>query len=373
MNSVRPHGKAGNRQQDSEEQVSRENIMKRVRIGSFEVGLELRPLVIAEAGINHNGDLDIARQMVAAAREAGADIVKFQTHIAAAEMLPDRTLSDQAGSHVTGSLFEIMTQCSLSLEDHIELHEQVRQAGLLFLSTPFSIEAVELLEEVEVPAFKIGSGEVTNLPFLEYTARKGKPVILSTGTADWDEVARAVDVIRPHVPGLILMQCTSNYPTPYPNVNLGVIDKMREAFDVPVGLSDHCVGNYACFGAVARGACMVEKHFTLSRAMPGIDQASSIEPHELKDLVTGVRAVSEAMGERKELNAEALKVRHGFSESIVTISPIKAGEAFEERCNVWVKRPGSGIPSCQLHQIVGKRAATDLPPDYLLKPEDIAD
>lgn len=347
--------------------------MNIVEIGSYKVGSGYPPLVIAEAGINHNGNIEIARDMVKVAKEAGADIVKFQTHIAEAEMVPDRNLSGEAGSHVTRSLFDIMSECSLSLDDHIELKKEAEKLEILFLSTPFSIEAVELLEKVGVPAYKVGSGEVTNLPFLKYVAKKGKPIILSTGTATWEEVSRAVDAIKGDVPGFVLMQCTSNYPTPYKNVNLGIIDKMREAFQVPVGLSDHCTGNYACFGAVAKGACIVEKHFTLSRSLPGIDQKSSIEPHELKDLVAGVHAIAAALGDKKELNEEALKVRHGFSESVVTIAAIKANEEFKEHLNVWVKRPGSGIPSYELPNIVGKRASRNLPANYLLKPEDILD
>lgn len=345
--------------------------MGTVEIGPYKIGSEYRPLVIAEAGINHNGNMDIAMEMVRVAKQVGADIVKFQTHIAEAEMLPDRGLGSEAGSHVTRSLFDIMSDCSLSLDNHVELKNEAEKLGILFLSTPFSIEAVELLEQVGVPAYKIGSGEVTNIPFLKYVAKKRKPIILSTGTATWDEVRNAVDTLRGSVPGLILLQCTSNYPTSYKNVNLGVMDRMRGEFQLPVGLSDHCTGNYACFGAVAKSACIIEKHFTLSRNLSGIDQKSSIEPHELKDLVDGVRAISAALGNKKELDDEALKVRYGFSESVVTIVPVKKGEEFKERINIWVKRPGSGIPSYELPKIVGKHATRDLPTDYLIRYEDI--
>ena len=347
--------------------------METVKIGPYSVGKGVRPLVIAEAGINHNGHLDVALEMVKVAKEAGADIVKFQTHIADAEMLPDKSVAGEAGSHVTHSLYEIMTTCNLSFEAHKALQAEAECQGILFLSTPFSIEAADLLEDVGVPAYKIGSGEVTNLPFLNYIAEKGKPVILSTGTANWKEVKRSVETIKNRVPGLILMQCTSNYPTPYGKVNLGVLDRMRSEFDIPVGLSDHCEGNYACFGAIAKGACIIEKHFTLSRRLPGIDQSSSVEPHDLKDLVDGVSAIYSALGDEKELDEETRKVRHGFSESIVTINPIKAGEAFIERANVWVKRPGTGIPSYELATIIGKRALRDLPENYLLRYEDIVD
>jgi len=345
--------------------------MKIVEIGPYKIGTGSIPVVIAEAGINHNGDIEIAKEMVHAAKEAGADIIKFQTHIAEAEMLKEKSLSGDAGSHVTSSLYEIMSKCSLSMQDHVDLMGEADKIGILFLSTPFSIEAVALLEKIGIVAYKIGSGEVTNTPFLKYVAAKGKPSLLSTGTATWEEVCRAVETIKTEVSEIILMQCTSNYPTAYENVNLGILDKMIEHFNIPVGLSDHCIGNYACFGAVARGASVVEKHFTLSRSLPGIDQKSSIEPHELKDLVKGVKAIALALGDKKELNDEAKKVRYGFSESIVTIAPIKKGEEFKERINVWVKRPGSGIPSYELYNIIGKHALRNLPQDYMLKPEDI--
>jgi len=347
--------------------------MDTVKIGPYSVGKGAPPLVIAEAGINHNGHLDVALEMIKVAKEAGADIVKFQTHIADAEMLPDKGVAGEAGSHVTHSLYEIMTACNLSFEAHKTLQAEAERQGILFLSTPFSIEAADLLESVGVPAYKIGSGEVTNLPFLNYIAEKGKPVIVSTGTANWKEIRIAVETIKSKVPGLILMQCTSNYPTPYAEVNLGVLDRMQSEFDTPVGLSDHCEGNYACFGAIAKGASIIEKHFTLSRCLPGIDQSSSLEPHELKNLVDGISAVYSALGDKKELNEEALKVRNGFSESIVTISPMNAGEIFQDHVNVWVKRPGSGIPSYELQNIIGKRASRDLPENYLLRYEDIVD
>jgi len=347
--------------------------MKDVSIGPLTAANGQKPLVVAEAGINHNGQLELALDMIRAASDAGADIVKFQTHIPDAEMVPDKNLDSEAGSHVTRSLYDIMTECMLSLEDHLVLRDRAKELGILFLSTPFSVEAVDLLEKVGVPAYKIGSGEVTNIPFLKYVASRKKPIILSTGTANWEEIGKAVDAVKRDVPGLVVLQCTSNYPTLYENVNLGVMRRIEETYGVLSGLSDHCTGNYACFGAVALGACIVEKHFTLSRDLPGIDQASSIEPNELRDLVEGVRAVYQALGQEKYLNEEAEKVRYGFSESIVTINPVKAGEVLVERVNVWVKRPGSGIPSYELPEVVGKKASKDLPDNYLVQREDIGE
>ncbi|MEW7982056.1 MAG: polyhydroxyalkanoate biosynthesis repressor PhaR [gamma proteobacterium symbiont of Phacoides pectinatus] len=348
------------------------NGISAVDLGPFAIGPGHPARVVAEVGINHNGDRELALRMLRAAHEAGADIVKFQTHIADAEMLPDRDPAAGAGSHVQGSPYEIMCQCHLDLEDHLALKAEAESLGLLFLTTPFCVEAVDLLEEVGVGAYKVGSGEVTNLPFLDYLAGKGRPVILSTGTGDWAEVERAVEVIRGHGAPLVLLQCTSNYPTRWEEVHLRVMDRMRERFALPVGLSDHCQGNYACFAAVARGASLVEKHFTLSRQLPGVDQSSSIEPEQLRDLVQGVRAIEAALGGReKRLNAEALKVRQGFSESVVTIAPVRAGEPFRERVNIWVKRPGNGIPSHELARVSGKRALCDLPAGRLLSPDEI--
>jgi len=345
--------------------------MNYVQIGSKKVGDGLPPLVIAEAGINHNGDVSIAKEMVGVAKDIGVDIIKFQTHIPAAEMLQDKKPDGDSGSHITRSLYDIMVECSLTKDDHIILKEEAEKLGIMFLSTPFSIEAVELLVEIDVPAFKIGSGEITNIPFLKYVAAKGKPIILSTGTADWNETVTSVMEIKDLIPGLILMQCTSNYPTQYKDINLGVLDKMRAEFDIPVGLSDHCTGNYACFGAIAKGACLVEKHFTLSRSMPGVDQSSSLEPDEFKDLVEGVKAIYSAFGDEKKLNEEAEAVRRGFSESIVTIAPISKGDSFKEQINVWVKRPGTGIPSYELPNIIGKKASRDLQANQLLRNDDI--
>jgi len=347
--------------------------MEYVEIGPYKVGQGFPPMVIAEAGINHNGDLETALKLVRAAKEAGADVIKIQTHIPDSEMLNDRDSDEDAGSHITDSLYDIMTQCALSVEDHLKIQEEAENCEILFLSTPFSIEAADLLEGIGVPAFKIGSGEITNIPFLKYVAQKGKPVILSTGTANWEETCRSVISIIDDVSGLILMQCTSNYPTDYKDVNLGVIDRLRDKFDLPVGLSDHCTGNYACFGAVARGANIIEKHFTLSRTLPGVDQQSSLEPDEFKELVQGVKAIYSALGDKKELNSEAQKVRNGFSESIVTIAPISQGEVFREHVNVWVKRPGTGTPSYELPNIINKNASRDLPDNYLLKNSDIKD
>ena len=345
--------------------------MQSILIDKYKISYGSKPLVIAEAGINHNGDIKIAKDMIAVACEAGADIIKFQTHLVEYEMLKDYNSSDSA-SHIKGSLYDLLSQCSFSLDEHIVLMEEAKRLGILFLSTPFSIEAVDLLEQVGVDAYKIGSGEILNTPFLKYVAEKGKPLILSTGTANWEELVNVIDTIKEYNSQIVLMQCTSNYPTTYNDVNVGVIDKMHLQYpDIPIGLSDHCIGNYACYAAVARGASIVEKHFTLSKKMPGPDQSSSIEFIQLKELVDGVHSVYLSLGNEKKLNSEALKVRAGFSESIVTIREIKKGEKLIPRENIWVKRPGTGIPSYEIDSIAGKIAKCDLENDHLLSMTDV--
>ncbi len=339
----------------------------KVKLGEYELFYGSRPLVIAEAGINHNGEIALALEMIEAASECGADIIKFQTHIADAEMLPD---VNDAGSHIEGSLYSLMKKCELSLDDHVVLKEFAEKHGILFLSTPFSVEAVELLEKVGVEAYKIGSGEITNMPFLRYVALKNKPMIVSTGTATWDELCRIIPMIKGLNEKLVVLQCTSNYPTACRDVNLGVISMIMENFNCLSGLSDHCANNYVAFGAVAAGAIIVEKHFTLSRKLPGPDQKSSIEPVQLKELVAGVRCIYEAMGTEKKLNDEALKIRNGFSESVVSLTDIKKGEILVVRKNIWVKRPGTGIPSYKIDDVNGKTATRDIPKNKLIEETD---
>ena len=342
--------------------------MKAVTIAGRRVGIGAPPLIVAEAGINHNGKLELAKELVTAAAKAGADVVKFQTHFPEFEMLRDQTGADYIG----GSFFELLERSKLSHEEHAVLKELAKKEGILFLSTPFSREAADFLETLEVPAFKVGSGELTNIPLLLHIARKGKPMILSTGMSELEEIDETLRAIRPVNDQLILMQCTSTYPTPYENVNLGVIELLREKFDLPTGLSDHSEGIYTALAAVALGACVLEKHFTIDKDLPGPDQKASIEPKELAELVKGARAVYKASGRSKKVVKGEIPVQEMARESVVTLEPIVTGSRITPT-SVWVKRPGTGIPAKLLDQVIGKRVCRTIEANSLIQWSDLED
>src|SRR5438034_2710812 len=261
-----------------------------ITIGSRTVGAGQPCFIIAEAGINHNGDVRLASDLVDAAAAAGADAIKFQTHFPEHEMLR----GGATAAYVGESLFDLLTRTALSREAHRELRDLAKRRGILFLSTPFSREAADFLETVGVPAFKTGSGELTNLPLQRHIARKGKPMIISTGMSTPEEIDRTVQTIRAEGTPFALMHCTSTYPTPYEHVQLGCIGWLQNLYRVPVGFSDHTLGAFMAYAAVASGANLFEKHFTISRTLPGPDQQGSIEPRELAELVAGIRAVEQA-------------------------------------------------------------------------------
>ncbi len=340
--------------------------MKPLQIGGRLVGVGYPCYIIAEAGINHNGDLDLAKKLVAAAAEAGADAVKFQTHIPEKEMMQNTVTADYVGE----PLFDLLKRVELSRQDHIELMEYAAGKGILFLSTPFSREAADLLEEIGVVAYKIGSGEMTNLPLLEHVAGKKKPVIISTGMSTLEEIEGSVNFLKKLGCGFMLLHCTSTYPTNYEDINLNVMGHLRERFVVPVGLSDHSTGIYVALASVALGACLIEKHFTLDRDLPGPDQKSSITPEELAELVRGVRAVEKAMGSVKRVTEGELPIQKMARESVVSLVDIPAGTVIGESM-VWVKRPGGGIPAKDLYRVIGMRAREDIRANTLINWSDL--
>ena len=339
---------------------------REVRIGDRAVGGDNPVFVIAEAGINHDGDMAKARDLVAAAAEAGATAVKFQTHLPEKEMLPGGETADYVGE----SLFDLLKRVELTLEQHLELSSYAKSLDICFLSTPFSREAADLLEGVGVPAFKIGSGEMTNHPFIRHVAEKGKPMILSTGMSTLQEVEDSVAVVTEVNPDLVLMQCTSTYPSRHEDLNLNVLQTYQDRFGIPVGLSDHSEGIYTCVAAVALGASVLEKHFTLDRNWPGPDQKASIEPGELVELVRGAQAVKAALGDRKEVIGDEVAVQRMARESVVALVDIEPG-AVISRDMVWVKRPGTGIPAREMEKVIGKRVKRAVAADSLLSWEDM--
>jgi N-acetylneuraminate synthase len=266
-----------------------------LRVGKRVIGPGHSPLVIAEIGINHEGNFDKAIQMIDDALAAGCECVKFQSHVIEDEMIPNNVIPGNAKE----SIWDIMSRCAFDEKQEILIKRYVDQKGLIYLSTPFSRAAAERLERMEVPWYKIGSGECNNYPLIDHVASYGKPIILSTGMNDLRSIAPAVAVLRRRRVAFALLHCTSMYPTPYEKVRLGGMTALgREFNDAVLGLSDHSLGNYTCFAAVALGASIVEKHFTSDKTWPGPDVPISLDPRELADLVKGTRAIFAAAGER---------------------------------------------------------------------------
>lgn len=337
-----------------------------MKIDDKQIGGGSPCFIIAEAGINHNGSFGMATEMVLAAAKAGADAIKFQTHFPEHEMLRDGV----SASYVGESLFDLLTRVSLTRDDHFKLKKLAERSGMIFMSTPFSREAADFLDELGISVFKTGSGELTNLPLLEHIAQKGKPMIISTGMSSSEEIELTVGRVKAINPHFALMHCTSTYPTPYEHMNLGYINKLKAKFGVPVGLSDHSIGNYVAFAAPPLGASLIEKHFTLSRDLPGPDQQASIEPEELAELVKGIRAIEKALGDEKLIQPGEQEVRNMANHSVVTIKDLPAGKIIEAD-DVWVKRPGIGIPAKHLPDIIGKKAKKNIKNDVLLSWDDI--
>lgn len=333
------------------------------------VGPEFPPLVIAEIGINHEGDIDKAIRMVDDAVAAGAECVKFQRHVVADEMIPN----DVVPGNAKESIWDIMVRCSLTAEEAQRVKAYTESKGVIYLSTPFSRAAADELEAWGVPGYKIGSGECNNYPLIEHIAGFGKPIILSTGMNDIASVLPSVEILRKAGVPFALLHCTSMYPTPYDKVRLGGITALQTAFpDALVGLSDHSLGNYTCFAAIPMGACILEKHFTSDKTWPGPDVPISIDPAELKDLVEGSRAIHAALGGGKEILSEEQPTIDFAYASVVTIAPVKKGEAFSKE-NLWVKRPGTGeLLAKDYSALLGKAAATDLPVNHQLRRADVA-
>lgn len=343
---------------------------KEFSIAGRKIGPDHPPFVMAEVGINHEGRIDKALRLVDAAKAAGAEVVKFQCHITEQEMVPTDM---KPGKISKERLWDIIKRCELSAAEELRVQAYCRRKGLMYLSTPFSREAADRLNAMGVPAFKIGSGECNNYPLLDHVARMGKPIILSTGMNDLASVRKAVATIRRRGAPLALMHCTSMYPTPYDKVRLGAVTELRKAFPgMPVGLSDHSMGLWTCLGAVALGASLLEKHFTIKRSWPGPDTKISIEPGELKDLIDGSKAVWQARGGSKTILAEEKPVIDFAYATVVSIAPIAKGERFT-RANVWVKRPGVGpIKADRFERVLGKRATRDVPADVHIRPRDVA-
>ena len=326
-------------------------------------------LVIAEAGVNHNGNFTTACRLVDAAKDSGADCIKFQTF--KAEKLVSRSAKKadyQRNTTGNGTQAEMLKKLELSFPDFMALKEYCDHVGISFLSTPFDLESIVFLNSLGMPFWKIPSGEVTDLPYLEAIARTGKPVIMSTGMCDLDEVAAAIRILRENGSGRIrLLHCNTEYPTPYEDVNLRAMQTMRDAFGLEVGYSDHTRGFEVPIAAVALGATVVEKHFTLDRSMDGPDHRASLEPDELTAMISAVRNIEKALGTGDKMPSASEHANIAAARrSIVARRRIRKGETFTED-NLTVKRPGTGISPMCWYDLIGERAKRDYEEDELIE------
>lgn len=330
----------------------------------------MRTLIIAEAGVNHNGRLDLALKMVDEAKRAGADIVKFQTAI------PERVISRYADKaeyqkETTGneeSQLEMCRRIHLKLSDYDIIKEYCEEVGIEFLSTPFDLESIDYLEKLGMKLWKIPSGEITNLPYLIKIAKTGKPLIMSTGMAELKEVEEAVNVLKEGGAGEItLLHCTTEYPAPFDSINLKAMNTLREKFGTKVGYSDHTTGIEVVVAAVSLGATVIEKHFTLNRNLEGPDHKASLEPEELEVMVNKIRIIEKALGDGIKRAAEAEKKNIAIArKSIVAAKDIKKGEILSED-NITTKRPGNGISPMQWFEVLGTEAIRDFGEDELIE------
>lgn len=330
--------------------------------------MNLHQIVIAEVGSVHDGSFGNALRLIDACAAAGVHVVKFQTHIAAAETLKDAPMPPYFKGEPR---FEYFERTGFSEAKWRTLASHCKEKGVGFLSSPFSIEAVDLLEKVGVDAFKIASGEVTNLPMLDHIASTGKPVLLSSGMSDWAELDAAVAVLKRGGP-LMIMQCATAYPCPPEQVGLNVIAEMRARYGVPVGYSDHTFGPAAAMAAVARGAVAVEKHFTFSRAMYGSDAANATEPDEFRDLVRWLGQIWRMVDhpvDKNDTTAYA-DMKRIFEKSVVAARPIPAGKTIEA-ADLAYKKPGDGISASRWREVIGRVAARAMAPEHKLGPQDL--
>lgn len=327
-------------------------------------------LIIAEAGVNHNGSLTLAKKLVDTAKEAGADCVKFQTFIsqnivskstAKAEYQKKNTEEDE-------TQFKMLKKLELSFDDFNELQKYCDTSAIKFLSTPFDFESIEFLKTIGMELWKIPSGEITNLPYLIKIAKLKQPVVLSTGMSTLEEIETAVNVLKKNgVTDLTVLHCTTEYPTPFEDVNLNAMHTIKEKFDVKIGYSDHTRGIEVPIAAVALGATVIEKHFTLDRNMEGPDHKASIEPHELKAMVDAIRNIEKALGDGIKQPAESEKKNLAIArKSIVAKVDIKEGEILTKD-NITVKRPGNGISPMKWFDVIGTKATRDYQEDELIE------
>lgn len=325
--------------------------------------------IIAEAGVNHNGSFELACQLIDAAKAAGVDCIKFQTfkseNLVSHSALKAEYQKDTTGD---GSQVDMLKKLELSYEEFLKLKSYCDHVGICFLSTPFDFESIDFLNSIDMPFWKIPSGEITNYPYLVALAKTGKPVVMSTGMCEMREIEEAINVLKENgSKDIKLLHCNTEYPTPYEDVNLKAMNTIRETFGLEVGYSDHTRGIEVPIAAVALGATVIEKHFTLNRDMEGPDHKASLEPDELAKMVQSIRNIEKAIGSGVKIPTPSEKKNISVArKSIVAKTSIRIGEELTE-ANITVKRPGNGISPMRWNEVIGKRAVRDFEEDELIE------
>jgi len=349
--------------------------MKNVKFGNVAVGPGDPPYVIAEVGSNHNGDMDLCGRLIDAAADAGAHAVKFQswteTSLIAEEEYARNTEYSDKKRHF-GSLREMVKAYQFTAEQHQEACSHCKERGIAFCSSPFSMEEADLLEKLDVPFFKIASMDIVHLPLLKYISRKQRPMVISTGMATLAEIEQAVETVRCEGnEQVVLLHCVSIYPPDFGMIHLRNMATLQQAFDVPVGFSDHTLGTAIPLAAIALGACVIEKHFTLDKEMPGWDHAISANPAELRVIVEEGKNIFTALGDhRRRVTETEMEKRKKFRRSLVTRCALKQGHVIHEK-DLDAKRPGTGISPDQLLYVIGRKLAGDIPKDQVISWKDL--
>lgn len=349
--------------------------MQTIDIGGTTIGAGSPPFIIAEIGSNHNGDMELCRRLIDAAAETGAHAVKFQswseTSLIAREEYDRNTVYDDKKKHF-GSLRDMVKAYQLTPDQHHQAQAYCKEKGIIFCSTPFSDKEADLLESLDVPFFKIASMDIVNLPFLRYVARKGRPMVISTGMASMAEIEQAVETVRGEGnPQIVLLHCISIYPPEYDTIHLRNMETLRLAFDVPVGFSDHSLGSAIPLAAITLGACIIEKHFTLDKDMPGWDHAISADPAEMRVIVQEGKNIFQALGgSRRMVSAAELEKRKKFRRSLVARGAMPAGHVISMD-DLTAKRPGTGISPHELGYVLGRTLAHPVEADQVLDWKDL--
>jgi len=350
-------------------------VIKKIKIGNKYVGENEPVFIVAEAGVNHNGNVELAKRLIDVARDAGADAVKFQTFKAENVVTRNAPKAEYQVKNTKSndSQYDMIKKLELSEDEFKEIYKYARKKEITFLSTPFDFESVDFLDELGIPAFKVSSTDLTNLPLLEYIAEKRRPIILSTGMGTLGEIEEAINTIKnAGNEDIILLHCITSYPAKFESLNLRAIQTLREAFKLPVGFSDHSLGIYAPVAAVALGAVVIEKHFTLDRNLPGPDHKASLEPHELREMVRAIRLIEKALGDGvKKPTLEEEEIKKLVRRSLVAKINIPKGTVITKDM-IAIKRPATGIEPKYFYKVTGMKAKKDIKKDEVLTWDSLA-